>query len=304
MDMRWLQVFTDMVELGTLRAVATATGYSTSAVSQHLARLQEELGHQLVEPIGRNLVLTPAGTSFLPHARAMLREYETGRGLLSGNSPVQGTVRVAGYMTALSAHVAPAARSLRSLHPAIEVHMEEREPEEVRDLLARALIDIGVTYDYSLRPGAGLRDPYATAPLLLAVHPGDVRSGDEIIADPETIWIGNSRSPDDDKIIRHITRSEGVDARIVHHIDSIELISQFVAHGAGVALVAADTPRSPEVRYLDINSQAGLRRSYTVTRPGREDWQPLSVVTHAIRHAAAEAKTSPLPPTARPASNR
>lgn len=272
MDTRWLRVLVDLADLGTLRAVAAATGYSTSAVSQHLARLQNELGLTLVEPIGRRLALTPAGQALLPHARNALTELEAARGELDSIGPLRGVIRVAGYATAVLRHITPAVGALRQQHPDLDIRIEEREPDEIRTLLAQDAIDVGIVYDHSLVPRPGLGRPYATARMLLAVHPADKRPWRDVVADVDTVWIANSRASDDDEVIHHVTASAGVAPRIHHHIDSIELVTQLVADNHGTALVAADATRHPAVRYLDLDGAAGDRRSYTTTRPGREHW--------------------------------
>ncbi len=278
-----MRVLVDLSELGTLRAVAAATGYSTSAVSQHLARLQAELGAALVEPVGRRLVLTPAGLAFLPHARTALAELDAGRGELRDEGPLRGLVRVAGYATSVLRDIAPAVRRLRERHPALEVRMQEREPDEIRTLLAEDAIDVGVVYDHSLTPHRGLPEPFAAAPMQLAVHPAERRAGREIIGDPETVWIANSRATDEDEIIRQLTAPADVVPHIAHHIDSIRLVTQLVAEGHGVALIADDTERHPAVRYVDVDGLAGTRRSYTITRPGRERWHLVAAVIDEIQ---------------------
>ncbi len=286
METRWLRVLVDLAELGTLRAVAASTGYSTSAVSQQLARLQAELGQAIVEPVGRRLELTPAGRAFLPHARAVLGELEAARGRLADDGPLEGTVRVAGYATSILRHIAPAVRALRAEHPGVDVRMEEREPGEIRALLAADAIDIGVVYDHSLLPRGGSRPPYAESPMLLAVHPGDRREGAVIIADPGTAWIANSRATDDDEIIARLVAPTGLVPRIDHHIDSIQLVTQLVADGHGSALVAADAAGHEGVRYVELGGLAGTRRSFTVTRPGREAWREIAALIAFIREAA------------------
>lgn len=278
-----MRVLVDLAQLGTLRAVAASTGYSTSAVSQQLARLQAELGAPLVEPVGRRLVLTPAGIAFLPHARAALAALDAGRGELGGEGPLRGLVRVAGYATSVLRDIAPATRRLRERHPGLEVHIQEREPDEIRTLLAEDAIDVGVVYDHSLTPHPGLGEPFAVAPLQLAVHARERRAAPAIIGDPDTVWIANSRAADEDEIIRRLTASSDVVPRIHHHIDSIRLVTQLVADGHGAALIADDTERHPAVRYVELDGLAGTRRSYTVTRPGRERWRLAAAVIDELR---------------------
>ena len=61
MELRRLRVLVELSRLGTMSAVAQATGYGTSAVSQQLAALEREAGVPLLEADGRRVRLTPAG---------------------------------------------------------------------------------------------------------------------------------------------------------------------------------------------------------------------------------------------------
>ena len=82
-----LRVLVELAERGTLRAVAAATGYGTSAVSQQLAGLERAAGARLVEPDGRRLRLTPAGKSLLPHARRILVAIDEAKTDLASGEP-------------------------------------------------------------------------------------------------------------------------------------------------------------------------------------------------------------------------
>ncbi|WP_197367002.1 LysR family transcriptional regulator, partial [Streptomyces clavuligerus] len=247
MDLRWIRVLVELADHGTLRAAADMTGYSTSAVSQQLAALQRSLGVALVEPVGRTLALTPAGRALLPHARTVLAALDTARGALAPDGPLIGRVRLAGYATSLAHHVIPAVTALRERHPGLTVTMQEREPSEVRGLLDRDEIDIGVVYDLSLVSRGAPATAYHQVPIELAVAAADRRPAEEIIADPATEWIANSRSSEDDRLVQHVTAGHGFSARLLHHVDSLDLVVHLIAAGLGTALVAADGPRHPGV---------------------------------------------------------
>lgn len=283
MDSQWLRVFVGLEELGTLKAISDVTGYSTSAVSQHLSRLQHELGTTLVEPIGRRLALTPAGLAYLPHARAALQELEAGRGRLNIGARLTGVVRVAGNSTAISRHIAPAVRRLQDMHTGSEIRIEQSDSETVRRRIAEDAIDIGVVESHSLSQARRQGVPYSRVPLELALALGETRSADEVIVDPDTVWIGDSRSSSEDELITRLTEATGVPPRIHHHIDSAHLGAELIGQGYGVGLLASDTDRHPQVRYLDLRGRAGSRLFFTLTRPGREHWPLNAAIVREIR---------------------
>lgn len=280
-----MRVLVELADHGTLRAVADVTGYSTSAVSQHLAALQRSLDVVLVEPVGRRLAFTPAGRALLPHARAMLGTLDAARGDLAPHGPLVGQVRLAGYATGLAHHVIPAVTALRARHPDLTVTMEEREPTEARGLLDRDETDIGVVYDLSLVPRDIPATAYRQVPMELVVAATEDREPEQIIADSTTNWIVNSRGSDDDELIHRVTARYDVSPQIDYRIDSLDLVVHLTAVGLGTALVAADGPRHPNVRYLPLHGAAGTRRSYALTRPGRQHWHCNAAVVAAITTA-------------------
>jgi DNA-binding transcriptional LysR family regulator len=282
MDERWLRVLVELADHGTLRAAADATGYSTSAVSQQLAALQRALGQVLVEPAGRRLALTPAGRALLPHARTVLATLDAARGELTPDGPPVGEVRVAGFASALARDAVPAVARLRHEHPGLVVTMEEREPAEVAALLAQDGVDVGLVYDFSLVPRGIAGTPYGEIAMSLVVPGGERRTLAELLADPGTGWITNSRAADDDELVHRVAARFATTARVAHRIDSLDLLVRLVAAGLGVALIAADGPRPDGVHYLDLNGAAGTRRSYALTRPGRQNWQANATLIAAI----------------------
>ncbi|MFJ9543833.1 LysR substrate-binding domain-containing protein [Streptomyces sp. NPDC101225] len=185
----------------------------------------------------------------------------------------------------------PAVTALRDRHPGLSIIMEEREPAEVRELLDRDEIDIGIVYDLSLVPRGIPATAYHEVPMELAVAAADDRPPEEIIADPATTWITNSRSSDDDRLVHHVTARYDINPGIGHHADSLDLVVHLIAAGLGAALVAADGPRRPDVRHLPLDGLAGTRRSYALTRPGRETWPANAAVISAVA-----ASGGPAPP--------
>src|SRR3954471_14064225 len=72
MDLDKLRALVELSRLGTMTAVATSTGYGTSAVSQQLAALERQVGTRLLESHGRRVRLTPAGRRLAEHGRTIL----------------------------------------------------------------------------------------------------------------------------------------------------------------------------------------------------------------------------------------
>ncbi|MFF4764689.1 LysR substrate-binding domain-containing protein [Streptomyces sp. NPDC001292] len=89
-----------------------------------------------------------------------------------------------------------------------------------------------------------------------------------------------------------MTARYDITPRIAHHADSLDLVVHLIAAGLGTALLPSDGPHHPAVRYLPLHGLAGTRRSYALTRPGRENWHANTTVISAVT-APADAADPP-----------
>src|SRR3954452_7904115 len=121
MEARRLRMLVDLSRLGSMRAVADMLGTTTSTVSQQIAALADEMGTALIEPHGRRVRLTPAGRRLAEHAVTILTAVEAARHDLAPGGEPNGTLRVAGFQTAICAHLLPVVTALAKSHPRVHV---------------------------------------------------------------------------------------------------------------------------------------------------------------------------------------
>ncbi len=89
MDTVNLQTFIVAAELKSFSLAAEQLYLTQPAISKRIAALEAELGAALFDRIARRISLTEAGRGFLPRAKAILREIEDSRRLISN---LTGTV--------------------------------------------------------------------------------------------------------------------------------------------------------------------------------------------------------------------
>lgn len=75
-DLARLNLLRELAHRGTMSAVATALGMTSSAVSQQLATLERETRVALLERVGRRVRLTAEGARLVSHAEAILQAIE------------------------------------------------------------------------------------------------------------------------------------------------------------------------------------------------------------------------------------
>src|SRR3981189_2416043 len=80
MELHQLRYFCAVAESGSFSRAAEQSHVSQPSLSQQLLKLEDELGARLVDRVGGAGRLTEVGKTFLPRARAVLRELEAARG--------------------------------------------------------------------------------------------------------------------------------------------------------------------------------------------------------------------------------
>src|SRR3954468_939711 len=146
MDPRRLRLLLEFSRRGSMRAGADELGYTTSTVSQQLGVLAKEAGATLIEPDGRRVRLTPAGRRLAEHAVTILAAVDAARLDLDPHADPAGTLRVAGFATAVRRSLLPLVAELAERHPKVRLLIHEHEPAEAFALLATDEIDLALTY--------------------------------------------------------------------------------------------------------------------------------------------------------------
>jgi DNA-binding transcriptional LysR family regulator len=285
METRRLELLLELSRSGSMRAVAHELGVTTSTVSQQIATLARDVGTALGEPDGRRVRLTPAGRRLADHAVTILAAVDAARLDLDPGSEPSGTVRVAGFATAIRRSLMPALAELADSHPDVRLLVREHEPFEAYDLLARDDVDLALTYDYDLAPAAFDRTLVAT-PLWAAPWSLAVPSDAAVTGDARTVfrtfarhdWVVNSRNTADEEVVRTLASLAGFEPAIAHRVDGLDLVSDLIRAGLGVGLLPADQPPGEGVALLPLRDPDVSLRAYAVTRRGRADWPPLALV--------------------------
>jgi DNA-binding transcriptional LysR family regulator len=269
-----------------MHEVAAELGTSTSTVSQGIAALAREVGTRLVEPDGRKVRLTPAGHRLAAHAVTILAAVDAARLDLDPTAEPAGVLRVAGFATGIRRSLLPAIDELARTHPLVEMRVHEYEPIEALDLLARDDVDLAIAYDYNLAP-ASWRSDHEVTPLWqvewgLGVPTSRQRLPFTSYAGHD--WIVNSRHTADEEVLRTLASMAGFTPRVVHRIDSLDLVEDLIAAGRGVALLPRGRTSRRGTTVRPLRDPRVMLRAFAVTRRGRDRWPPLRAMLERLAH--------------------
>src|SRR5271154_1211199 len=95
MELHQLRYFCAVAETSSFSRAAEQSHVSQPSLSQQIMKLEDELGARLFDRLGRSVRLTELGTTFLPRARAVLRDLESARNdIVEKKTSITGTISV------------------------------------------------------------------------------------------------------------------------------------------------------------------------------------------------------------------
>ena len=171
MDPRTLTALVAVGREGSFSRAAESLGYTQSAVSQQIHRLEREVGHALIERPGgpRPVLLTGAGRVLSDHAEAILARMASARADLDALADgTAGALRIGCYQS-VGVRILP--RLLSAFHrawPDVRIELTEAEDDgELLGAVERGELDLTfVVYPMPPGPFAHVElmvDPYVVA---------------------------------------------------------------------------------------------------------------------------------------------
>lgn len=154
-----------MIDLGSLRSLiavrdhgsvvgaAEALGYTPSAVSQQIKRLEQQSRAPMLERVGRGVILTDKGRLLAERGAQLLADFEEVAHLASATAgELTGELRLASFSTASRGLVAPLLARLARTAPGIGLTVTEHDPREVVTAVERGVADVGIVHDWTAVP--------------------------------------------------------------------------------------------------------------------------------------------------------
>ena len=148
MEIRNLITFTKVAETQSLSKAAKALGYAQSTVTMQMQQLEQELGSQLYERVGKQIRITQTGQEFLAYAGAIVRMSE--EALMVGKqnaSAVSGSLRL-GILNPLSQIFGSRIAQYLQSYPQVALDVQTvQDPEDLLSRLRHNEIDLALTLD-------------------------------------------------------------------------------------------------------------------------------------------------------------
>ncbi|KAB2810558.1 LysR family transcriptional regulator [Pimelobacter simplex] len=230
---------------GSVVAAAAATGFTPSAISQQVKRLERQTGVPLLERVGRGVMLTSHGQHLVDAGEQVLADLEQLEARLRQRAGVvAGRVRLAAFSTAMRGLVATTARDLRDAHPDLTLTLREGEPWDVVDLVASGQVELGIVHRWG---GVALAVPDHVVATRLAddvadliVHRDDRLASRARVTPHDLLdvdWIATPEGTICRQWLSRMYDGTGRPPRIAHVSAEFDSHLALVRAGLGVALV-------------------------------------------------------------------
>lgn len=290
-----LRVLHAISTTGSVVGAARALYITTSAVSQQIARLEQEVGEPMTERFGRGIRLTDAGGRLARAAGELLAHAERVEAdLARQRGAVAGSLAIAAFATAARGLLPAGVRELRARYPELAVSVREQEPHQAIPAVTRGDVDLAVVQDWAETPLAVpatlarqhlLDDVFDVA--LPAAHPLASRRRVRIDELADTPWIGWSAGEIcHDWLVRKLRVSRH-EPQILHTASEHTTQLALVAAELGAAVIprlGRETP-PPGVRLVAITPQP-VRRIFALWRETASARPAIGAALDALRHAS------------------
>jgi DNA-binding transcriptional LysR family regulator len=262
MDLRHLRYFQAVAEELSFSRAAKRLHIAQPALSRAVQELERDLGMRLIDRNRRSFALTPAGAVLLTETAVILERLEESlRRVKRTALGEEGELRLGYIGPPTQSFLGKLLHEYRLRFPKVSVHLEERTPERVWEMVAKGRLSIALTRPL---PGQGER---ALKTLLLRQEPlGVVVPTHHPLAQKKTLtW----KALANESLIV-LARREGVGLhdeiiaacreaeftpRIAHNPSLMGTVLSYVEAGAGIGIATdsvAATAMSPELRYISV----------------------------------------------------
>lgn len=285
-----LQALHAVSTFGSVTGAAEALRLTPSAVSQQLGKLQRDVGQRLIEPYGRGVRLTPAGTLLAQRAHAILSEVENAESELDRQrNHVIGDLEIAGFATAARAILPQTVARLRKQHRQLKLRVSERQPDEAIRLVVAGHLDIALVNDWMnaplVLPDGVQRVLIMNDPVDLAVpadHPLAGRPSVELTELSAEPWITWPYGAICHEWLTQTLRQHGLTPEVTHTAEEHQTQLAMVAAGLGIAVMPKLGRGSMEGVAIITLKPTFSRQIYAIFRTLASERPAIAVTVSAI----------------------
>jgi len=241
LDLKQLEYFQHIAELGSFSRAARYLAVVQPALSRQIRQLELELGQSLFERNGRGVVLTEAGRRLLEHARGILTQVARARQDLEDHRAADAGHLVVGLPPSLGRTITvPLVAEFRARLPKATIATVEGLSNYILEWLGVGRVDCGILYDPT--PSQHLDLVPLCEEQLFLMSPRDAGPSRRVTSIPlaelaKFPLIIPSRPHAMRMTVEHALANIGARMNVALEIESISAIIELVGQGYGHAVL-------------------------------------------------------------------
>ena len=286
MEIRQLRYFIEVAEREHISEAAIHLHVAQSAVSRQIANLEDELGVELFERVGRNVKLTQIGKIFSEHSISALQAIDYAKKQIDEYlDPDKGTIKI-GFPTSLAGHLLPTVISaFKKEYPNVAFHLRQGSYNYLIDAVNKRELNLAFLgplppKDDSINTSILFTENFSV--LLPSNHPFAKREklqlidlrNDDFILFPEGYVLK--------KIAVEACNSVGFTPKTSSEGEDMDAIKGLVAAGIGVTILPESTFYDSTPRFtvkIPIETPI-IRRTVGIISPATRELSPSEKVFH------------------------
>jgi LysR family transcriptional regulator, benzoate and cis,cis-muconate-responsive activator of ben and cat genes len=258
MELRHLRYFQAVAEDLSFSRAARRLRVAQPALSRAIKQLETDLGAMVLERTRHRVRLTPAGAVLLRETVLLLQQWEeTIRRVRRTAAGEEGELRLGYIGPPTQPFLGGLLREYRKRYPRVAIHLEERTPERVWEMVAKGRLSAAITRPVVTHEALGWRTVVLHEERLGIVVP----SAHPLAKRREVPWTALVRESLivlarregmslHDAVIAGCRRA-GVTPRLAHTPSLIGTVMTYVEAGAGIGVVTESVvPRGSGVRFV------------------------------------------------------
>lgn len=241
---RSMQIFVTIAESGSMASAARALDLSSSAISQHIQKLEQQLDINLLHRNTRRLALTEAGSLYYQHCKAVLNTWQdTAQQLNQLRENPQGELRIAAPVGfAACGLLSQPLKALLQDNPQLNIRlfMQDEDIDWIVNRIDLALyVHTGPLPDSTMvaRQLAEWDMVLAASPQYLSGHGFSATmptSPDQLL---QMDWLLHQNSKADHVLLQGPTGKATIPTPVKLQINNMQALIQFTRDGLGIAIL-------------------------------------------------------------------
>jgi len=259
-DLRHLRYFQAVAEALSFSKAGRRLRVAQPALSRAVKELEADLGTLLLERSRHHVRLTPAGVVLLREAGLIFEHWgEMRLRTLRTAAGEEGELRLGYVGPPAQPFLGRLLHEYRGIYPNVSIHLEERTPERVWEMVARGRLAVGITRPVQTQKNLGLAtEVLREEPLGLAVpvgHPaarGDSFLWSSLRGEALVVLARREGMSLHDAVLASC-RAAGVVPRLAHTPSLIGTVLTYVEAGAGLGVVTDSVVAAfPALRFVPL----------------------------------------------------